>query len=90
MSRLCSPPENTQVETREKDFFFRSGGRNRSGNGGGGILPSTLREELALYAVRTGVGDGAVCGRSELSRSLNDGAFGGSAGISGIRPISKE
>lgn len=87
MSCLYSPPGKSQVETREKDFFFRNGGRSRSGNGGGGTRPSTLRDEFALYDVRTEVCDGAVCGRSELRRSLNDGALGGSAGISGMGSI---
>ena len=79
----------SQVETREKDFFFRSGGRSRSGSGGGGARPSTFRDEFAWYAARgVGVLDGAVRGRSLLRRSLKDGASGGRAGISGMGSIS--
>jgi len=68
---------NSQLETREKDFFFRSGGRGRmSGSGGGGGKGAMVREkadetslkDFVRRAVCT-IGDGAVFGRPVMERS---------------------
>lgn len=81
------PVWNTsQSDIREKDFFFLNGGRKRIGKGGGGDAFPSLCVECEL----SGVGGNGVDGlRSMLIRWLNDGAFGGSAGTSGIGSISR-
>lgn len=89
ISLVCSAPAgNNQLDTLENDFFLRKGGRSRSGNGGGGTRPPIFRDEFAWYGVWVGGLVDAVCGGSEPSRSLKDGALGGRAGISGMGSIS--
>lgn len=102
MSRWCSVVGNSQLETRENDFFFLKGGRKTRGSGGArgrssdrssmgvtclkGVVNTAAASSklFALCGMLTIDLDGAVCGRSVLKRSANEGADGGSAGIDGI------
>jgi hypothetical protein len=79
MFLVCSPG-NSQLETRENDFFLRSGGRvdwRTSGKGGGGgcsfsVALNVAEASVKLFA-RTGMCTvdlvGAVLGRGRCSSS---------------------
>lgn len=73
MLRLCCDPGKSQLDTREKDFFFLRGGRSTKGRGGGGGISSRLGREGGV--------EGDLC--SPGVRDLRGGVIGVLTGVRG-------